>query len=125
MLQHNVNSRAAAAGEKAHLAHAAVIGLHTFCCGLPILALALAALSGAAAGTSLLVATSQRIHAALHAHEIWILVASASLVSLGAVFEVLALRSGKRRHFSPLFAVSVACFLFNLAIIAVHRSAGS
>ncbi len=109
------------AGKKAHVAHAAMISMHALCCGMPILAVMLAALSGAAAGTSLLVVVSRQVHNALHAHEFWILGVSAALVSLGGLFEVLAVRSGLRKRFSPLFAVSCACFVFNLAIIAVHR----
>lgn len=124
MLQHNTSvlgARALKAGKKAHIAHAAMISIHTLCCGMPILAVMLAALSGAAAGTSLLVVVSRQVHTALHAHEFWILGLSATLVTLGAVFEVLALRAGLRRRFSPLFAVSCACFVFNLAILVVHR----
>ncbi|MBX9747008.1 MAG: hypothetical protein K2X34_08910, partial [Hyphomonadaceae bacterium] len=49
MLQHN--SRQAG---RAHWAHAAVVGLHTLCCGFPALALTAAALSGAASGVTLL-----------------------------------------------------------------------
>ena len=125
MLQHNTSilgAKALRAGKKAHVAHAAVISMHALCCGMPILAVMLAALSGAAAGTSLLVVVSRQVHNALHAHEFWILGVSATLVTLGAVFEVLAVRAGLRRRFSPLFAVSCACFVFNLAIIALHRS---
>src|SRR5262249_14317820 len=106
MLQHNMpatGSVALRAGKNAHIAHAAMISMHTLCCGMPILALALATLSGAAAGTSLLVVTSRQIHNALHAHEFAILGASATLVSLGALFEVMAMRTGHRRGFSPLF----------------------
>ena len=117
MLQHNT----AQAGERAHIAHAAMISLHALCCGLPIAAVTLAAISGVTSGTSLLVMTSRQIHNALHAHEIWILAASASLVSVGAVLELVALRAKHRRWFSPLFGVSLACFAFNVAIIALHR----
>ena len=98
-----------------------MISMHALCCGLPIVAVTLAALSGAAAGTSLFVVTSRQVHAALHAHEIWILLASAILVSVGALFERAAIKSGHRRRISPLFALSLACFVFNVAIIAVHR----
>ena len=126
MLQHNISSQAhghgvARAGAQAHLAHAAVIAMHTFCCGLPILALALAGLSGVSAGASLFVVSSQRLHGLLHAHEIWILALSGALVSGGAALEWSAIRAGVRRRPSPLFALSCACFVFNLAILAVHR----
>ena len=108
-------------GDRAHLAHAAMISLHALCCGLPVVALALAAASGAATGVSLFLAASQNLHAVLHQHEIWILALSATLVSLGGWFEWRAWRSGARRGISPLFAVSLGCFALNIAIIAVHR----
>lgn len=119
MLQHNAHK----AGERAHVAHAAMISLHTLCCGLPIIALALSAASGVASGTSLFVVSSQQVHGAIHAHEIWILAASLALVVIGGLYELAAQRSGARRGFSPLFAVSVACLVFNAVLIAAHRVA--
>src|SRR5215470_10533619 len=114
MLQHNMplgaagaglGAGAARAGAKAHLAHAAVIAMHSLCCGLPILALAMAGLSGVSAGASLFVVESARLHAILHAHEIWILVLSGTLVTGGAGLEWLAIRNRARRRPSPLFAL--------------------
>src|SRR5262249_36817161 len=105
MLQHNMplgatsaGLGASRAGAKAHLAHAAVIAMHTLCCGLPILALTLAGLSGVSAGASLFVVSTTRVHNLLHAHEIWILALSGTLVTGGAILEWLAMRSGARQR---------------------------
>ena len=100
-----------------------MISLHTLCCGLPVLALGLVALSGATAGTSVLLAVSQTLHGALHDREYWILALSAVLVGAGAWFELRSWRSGARRRVSPLFALSLGCFVFNIILIAVHRAA--
>lgn len=116
MLQHNATH-----GDRAHLAHAAMISLHAFCCGMPALAMMLMALSGAASGGSIFVVTTQRLHAALHGQEIWILAASAVLVGIGGLFELAARRGGARRGFPWLFALSLGCFALNFAIIALHR----
>ncbi len=118
MLQHNI----ARAGDRAHVAHAAMISLHALCCGLPIVALMLAALSGASSGATAFLVVTRDIHGALHAHEIWILAGSALLVSLGGVMELAARRNGMKRGTPWLFALSLACFAFNLAIILVHRA---
>lgn len=121
MLQHNV-AQAEGHARGAHVAHAAMLGMHALCCGLPAAAMAAAALSGAAASgaTSFSAATGQ-MHALLHAHEVWIIAGSALLVATGGVLELVARRAGARRGFPWLFAFSAACFAFNLAIIAAHR----
>ncbi len=119
MLRYNIAQPEA--GRKAHLAHAAVVGLHAICCGVPALALMLAALSGAAAGLSLFAQAASQLHALLHAHEIWILTASAALVAGGGVLEVAARRGQPARGFPWLFLMSVACFAFNVTIILLHR----
>ncbi len=119
MLQHNAHQ----AGAKAHVAHAAMLAMHALCCGLPIVAMSLAALSGATSGATAFVATTGQLHALLHSHELWILAGSALLVSMGGAFEVVARRGGIARGFPWMFAVSVACFVLNFAIIAVHRAA--
>jgi len=111
------------AGKKAHLAHAAVVGLHAFCCGLPALAMLAAAASGAASGVVLLSDFIKPFHALLHAHEIWILIASAILVTVGGALEAWARRGAHRHGFPWLFAVSAVCFLANAAIIAAHWAA--
>ncbi|MGQ0532365.1 MAG: hypothetical protein ACT4OF_06700 [Caulobacteraceae bacterium] len=117
MLQHN----SARAGRQAHLAHGAVMGIHVFCCGLPALALLLAAASGATSGATLLPDSMGKLHELLHQHEIWILAVSAALVVTGGWFEVKAQRH-HRHGFPWLFAFSVLCFLTNVTIILVHRA---
>jgi uncharacterized membrane protein HdeD (DUF308 family) len=117
MLQHNADH-----GRRAHLAHAAVMGLHALCCGIPALAIAAAALSGAASGIVLVSDYTSIFHHFLHAHEVWILVLSAALVITGGTLEVLSRRGAPRaRGFPWLFAFSVFCFAANFAIIAAHR----
>ncbi len=119
MLQDNVVH--ADHGRKAHLAHAAVVGLHTLCCGVPALALMLAALSGAATGVTLFAQATGRLHAILHAHEMWILALSAALVAVGGVLELNSRRNGRHRSVPWLYLMSVACFGLNVAIILAHR----
>lgn len=121
MLQHNSEQNLARAGQHAHVAHAAMISLHTLCCGLPVLAMAAATLSGAAAGATAFESFAGDLHGLLHEHEEWILGLSAGLVGLGGLFEWGARRQGLKRGFPVMFAVSVGCFLFNLTLIAVHR----
>ena len=118
MLQHNT----AKAGQRAHVAHAAVVALHALCCGLPILALMATAVSGATSGVALLAQRFAPIHRFLHAHELWILAVSAALVVSGGAFEVLSRRGGHQHGFPVMFAVSVGCFFANAAIIAIHRA---
>ena len=119
MLQHNV----AHSGRHAHVAHATMMGLHAFCCGLPALAMLAAALSGVASSTTLLPDSFVYFHNLMHAHEIWILVVSAALVVAGGWMEASA-RRVHRHGFPWLFAVSVCCFLANVTIIMVHRALG-
>jgi hypothetical protein len=98
-----------------------MMGLHTLCCGLPALALAAAAVSGATSGAVLLSDFIGQLHDFLHRHEMWVLAISAALVVLGGWLEVSARR--QHRHGPPwLFSFSVLCFLVNLAIILVHRA---
>ncbi|MDX2276373.1 MAG: hypothetical protein NW206_13060 [Hyphomonadaceae bacterium] len=118
MLQHN----AAEAGRRAHLAHAAVVGLHTLCCGLPAFALLLTAVSGATSGVTLFAEYAGTAHAILHAHELWILGLSAVLVLVGGVLELVNRRDGRHRGWPWLYLVSVGCFALNLAIILAHRA---
>jgi len=116
MLQHNTER----AGRRAHLAHAAVVGVHAICCGMPVLAMLAAGVSGVTSGTALLATSVESIHDLLHAHEVWILSLSALLVAIGAGLEVAARRNGPK-PFPWLFALSVACFFFNVAVILLHR----
>lgn len=97
------------------------MGLHALCCGLPALAMLAAAVSGATSGIALLAGSFEEIHHFLHQHELWILVASASLVVTGGALEVASRRT-HRHGFPWLFAFSVLCFLANVAIIAAHRT---
>ncbi len=97
------------------------MGLHALCCGLPALALAAAAVSGATSGIALLSQSVAAIHDFLHQHELWILIVSAALVVLGGWMEASA-RRHHPRGFPWLFAFSVFCFLANATIILVHRA---
>lgn len=115
MLQRNAKAR------HAHVAHAAVVGMHALCCGLPALAMLAAALSGATSGVALLSDSLQFFHRLLHGYELWILGLSAVLVTVGAWLEVSA-RRGRHAHGFPwLFAFSVFCFLVNVAVVFAHR----
>jgi hypothetical protein len=119
MLQRNVSN----ARHKAHAAHAAMVGLHSLCCGLPALAMLASAVSGATSGVTIFASYFSDFHTLLHAHELWILVVSASLVTVGGVLEITARRAGAApKAFPVMFAVSVGCFLLNAGIIAVHRA---
>ena len=111
MLQRNT-------AKSAHLAHAAVLSLHSLCCGLPALAVTLAALgvSGVNLGGTL-----SGLHTLIHGHELWILALSATLVVIGAVMELSLRRSHQHKGIPWLFVMSACCLLANIAIIAVHR----
>lgn len=111
MLQHNA--------ARAHIAHAAVVGMHAICCGVPTLALFAAALSGTASATILAPDYFQEFHRLLHGYEVWILGISAGLVALGAWFEA-SIRHGREDGFPWLFALSVSCFLLNAGVILLH-----
>lgn len=114
MLQRN-NSR------HAHIAHAAVVGLHAICCGLPALVMLAAALSGAASVSTLLPDSFEQFHRALHGYELWIVGVSATLVTFGAWLEVGARRNHPSHGFPWLFAFSVLCFVINVGVVFAHR----
>jgi len=118
MLQHNT----ARAGRKAHIAHATVVALHALCCGLPALAMLAAAVSGATSGIALLGDFFEPFHHLLHQYELWIMAVSAGLVIAGGALEVVARREPHSHGFPWLFALSVFCFLANVAIIVAHRA---
>jgi hypothetical protein len=118
MLQHNIVQ----AGKKAHIAHAAVVSLHTLCCGLPALAMVAAALSGAATGIVVVSDLLAKFHDFMHAHEVWILALSATLVLGGGALELSARWRAPRAGIPWLFAFSALCFVINVAIIAAHRA---
>jgi len=117
MLQHN----AVAAPHRAHVAHAAVVGLHAVCCGLPAAAMLAAGLSGAASGVVLLSDFLGLFHRWLHGYEVWVLGLSAGLVALGAWLEVDVRRGGRSAGFPWLFAFSVLCLLVNVGVLLAHR----
>jgi hypothetical protein len=110
MLQRNT-------AKSAHLAHAAVLSLHSICCGLPALAVTLAALgvSGVNLGSGL-----AGLHTLIHGHELWILALSAALVTVGGVMEI-RLRRHPHNGVPWLFVMSACCLVANVAIVAVHR----
>lgn len=119
MLQDNVRS----SGHGAHLAHAAVVGMHVLCCGLPILAMAAAGLSSFASTVVLFARSAQEIHHWVHSYEMWVLALSASLVVAGGALEAAARRrGGPAKAFPWLYALSVACFGFNVLLVMAHRA---
>lgn len=99
------------------------MGLHAICCGLPALAMLAAAVSGAASGIALFSDSVEEFHHLLHTHEVWILLVSAALVVTGGALEAIARRRPHKHGFPWLFAFSVLCFVFNVAIIVAHRAA--
>ena len=113
MLQRNT-------AKSAHLAHAAVLSLHSVCCGLPALAVTLAALgvSGLNLGGAL-----TGLHALIHSHELWILALSATLVVAGGLMELVLRRRRQHEGVPWLFVMSACCLAANIAIIAIHRFA--
>lgn len=104
------------------MAHAAVVGLHALCCGLPALALLAAAASSATSGVAVAAEFLETFHDLLHAHEVWILAVSAALVVIGGALEVIARRNVRAQAFPWLFLISVACFLVNVLIVLAHRA---
>ena len=116
MLQRNVPAH------HAHLAHAAVVGMHAICCGLPVFAMLAATVSGVASVGTLLPDSFAIFHHFLHGYEIWIVALSAALVSVGGWMEFAARRAGHAHGFPWLFVFSGACFLFNLTVILTHRA---
>jgi hypothetical protein len=111
MLQRNT-------ARSAHLAHAAVLSLHSICCGLPALAVTLAALgvSGINLGGAL-----GGLHALIHSHELWIVALSAALVLVGGLMELRFRRLHRHAGTPWLFVMSACCLVANIAIIAAHR----
>lgn len=110
MLQRN-------AARRAHLTHVAVAALHTFCCGLPALAVLAAAISGANAARA---GGFELLHGFLHERELWVLGLSMLLLGAGGVLELI----DRRRHahgFPWLFVLSAGCVLVNAGLIAAHR----
>src|SRR5512143_1173156 len=99
MLQRNT-------AKSAHLAHAAVLSLHSICCGLPALAVTLAALgvSGVNFGGAL-----AGLHALFHGNEPGILSRSATLVALGGLMKLSPRRAHPCRGVPWLFVMLAFC----------------
>lgn len=125
MLQHNVHAHDNAphdhGAHKAHWAHAIVVSLHALCCGLPAMAMLIAAVSGAASASVLLPEFFVEFHAFMHAYELWILVGSALLVIIGGILELAHRRLHPHLGFPWLYAMSISCFVANAAIILTHQ----
>lgn len=122
MLQHNIGSLAQRSRTRAHLAHAAVVGVHALCCGLPILALLAAGLTGMTSGVAMFSGAVGALHDVIHTFEAWILLISALLVGIGGALELFARRGpGAVRGVPWLFLLSAACFAMNTVIVLLHR----
>lgn len=115
MLQRNTGEGGAArAPNTAHWAHAAVVGVHVLCCGLP----AAFAIFGVVLGTLAWAGPITTLHHWMHGYEAVILAFSAGMVALGGVLEWR--RQGAGRGLRPLYALSVACFLANAMLVTSH-----
>lgn len=106
-------------GQHAHVAHLAVVGLHTLCCGLPIAAGAFVALAGAGVGGVALLAND--LHKVLHGYEAWVLAGSAALLGLGLWLEARGRRGRRNRGVPWLLMASAAAFLVNAAVFIGHH----
>lgn len=119
MLQRNaMNTR-----RHAHLTHAALVGLHSLCCGIPLVLMALVSIVGASATFAVALQKIYPFHDLIHQNEIWILAASAAFVMLGAVLEARARAGARELGFPYLFAVSVGCLVLNVGVVLLHRGA--
>jgi|CXWL01.1.fsa_nt_gi hypothetical protein len=118
MLQHNASN----AGRHAHVTHAVLVGLHTLCCGTPLLMMTFVSIVGASATLAFAFEKLYPFHDLIHQNEIWILGASAVLVGLGAILEVRARSGGRVLGFPYLFAISVGCFVLNAGVVLLHRA---
>lgn len=114
MLQHN--------NQRTHVVHAVVVGLHALCCGVPVLALVLAALWGTTSAVAAVGVWFGPVHSALHSHELWIVAVSAVLVATGGLLEWTGRRGGGRAGFPWLFGLSVGAFVVNLLIVVSHQA---
>jgi hypothetical protein len=102
------------------MAHAAVVGAHVLCCGVPLALAFLAAGAGVSIGVSAVAEWFGAAHGFLHAHELWLLASSALFVMLGGALEA---RAHRGRRVSALFVLSLLCFTLNAGLIWGHRSA--
>lgn len=94
-----------------------MVGLHTLCCGAPLLISAIGLAASAAVAGGIL-----RMHSWLHGYEIWLLAMSAGLAALGGFLEWRLAARGQGRV-SWLFVASLGCFAVNAALVAGHRLA--
>lgn len=114
------SSQSGAGAERhAHVAHMAVVGLHTVCCGLPIAAGTLVALAGVGAGGVVLLADG--LHDLLHSYEVWVLAGSGLLLAAGILLEGVARRGRLKRGIPWLLIGSAAAFLVNAAFFVSHQ----
>jgi hypothetical protein len=80
--------------------------------------LLLASGAGASIGLSAVQRFFHEAHAYLHAQELWVLLLSATFVSVGGWLEW---RTHRGRRLSLFFAASVFCFALNASVIFTHR----
>lgn len=111
MLQHNIAKQG---GGRAHWAHAALVGMHALCCGLP----AALALTGVAIGALTWARPIAGLHAWLHGYEPEMLLLSFTLVTIGGIAEWR--RRTQLRGFPKLYALSLICFLANAGMVTTH-----
>lgn len=104
------------------MAHAAAVGIHAICCGMPVLAMAVTALWGTASAAAAAGVWFLPVHEALHGFELWIVAASAMLVSLGGLLEWITRRGAQGSKGIPwLFALSLGAFVVNVAVVFSHQ----
>jgi hypothetical protein len=111
MLQHNTAKQGAS---RAHWAHAALVGMHALCCGLPMAM----AVAGVAIGALAWAGPIIRIHTFLHGYEPEMLMVSFALVAIGGFAEWR--RRAQLRAFPKLYALSLICFLANAGMVTTH-----
>ena len=114
MLQHNTKNESLS--RRTHWAHAAVVALHTVCCGIP----AFLAITGAAMWIlSWASGPVASIHGFIHGYEAEVTALSFILVVVGGALEWHH-RAG-RKGIPKLYALSLICFFANISLIAAHR----
>lgn len=114
MLQHNTHASRGDTGGRAHWAHAALVGMHALCCGLP----AAMALLGVAIGALAWAAPIVRLHTFLHGYEPEMLMLSFALVAIGGFAEWQ--RRAQLKSFPKLYALSLICFVANAGMVTTH-----
>lgn len=108
-----------------HLAHAAMVSLHSLCCGLPILATLASSVLGA--GLLGLQRGATLAHEQIHRVELALVVLSAAFVLLGAALEWRAhqrrRQAGEPGRVSLFFLASVGFLAFNAWFTTLHQLA--